>query len=79
MSRFLSDVPLGESAVVGNVSVENRAFKRIRELGFFPNQHITAAFESPLGDPRVYRVFGTWIALRNEDAGKIAVDERKTS
>lgn len=41
------------------------------ELGFLPGSHITAAHTAPGGDPKVYRVDGSEIALRRETASRL--------
>lgn len=38
------------------------------ELGFLPGSRIAASFRAPGGDPRVFRVDGTEVALRCETA-----------
>jgi ferrous iron transport protein A len=38
------------------------------ELGFLPGSRVSAPFAAPGGDPRVYRVDGTEVALRRETA-----------
>ncbi len=42
-------------------------------MGFFPGVGITAANKAPGGDPRVYRIDHSEIALRNETARHIFV------
>ncbi|HBY60193.1 MAG TPA: ferrous iron transport protein A [Solibacterales bacterium] len=42
--------------------------RRLMELGFVPGAHVTAAQAAPGGDPRVYRVDGSEVALRRETA-----------
>jgi ferrous iron transport protein A len=41
---------------------------RLMELGFLPGTTIVAGRAAPGGDPRVFRVDGSEIALRNETA-----------
>jgi ferrous iron transport protein A len=43
------------------------------ELGFLPGAHITAGLSAPGGDPRVFQVDGSEIALRRETARKLKV------
>jgi Fe2+ transport system protein FeoA len=38
------------------------------ELGFLPGLLVTAARRSPFGDPRLFRVDGSEIAIRRETA-----------
>jgi Fe2+ transport system protein A len=41
------------------------------ELGFLPGSIVTAARSAPGGDPRVFRVDGSEIALRKETAANL--------
>ena len=43
------------------------------ELGFLPGMQITAGLSAPGGDPRVFEVDGSEIALRRETARKLKV------
>jgi ferrous iron transport protein A len=43
------------------------------ELGFLPGARITAGLSAPGGDPRVFRVDGSEIALRRETARRMTV------
>jgi ferrous iron transport protein A len=48
------------------------------ELGFLPGTRITAGRSAPGGDPRVFQVDGSEIALRRETARHLTVRvERK--
>jgi len=44
---------------------------RLMELGFLPGTPIVAGKSAPGGDPRVYKVDGSEIALRKETSRKI--------
>jgi ferrous iron transport protein A len=43
------------------------------ELGFLPGTRITAGMSAPGGDPQVFQVDGSEIALRRETARKLRV------
>ena len=45
--------------------------RRLMELGFLPGSTVTAARSAPGGDPRIFRVDGSEIALRLETAAQI--------
>jgi Fe2+ transport system protein FeoA len=46
---------------------------RLMELGFLPGMAVTAARCAPGGDPRVFQVDGTEIALRRDTAAGLLV------
>ena len=45
--------------------------RRLMELGFLPGHAITPGHSAPGGDPRVFRVDGSEVALRRETARRL--------
>ncbi len=72
--RTLAELPIGQSGVVRALHVQGLERRRMMDLGLTPGTRITAEFRSPLGDPVSYRVRGTLIALRREQAQQIEID-----
>ena len=72
----LSEVELGEKATVVGIGAGCRGAerRRILDLGFIPGTVVEPELRSPGGDPTGYRVRGSVIALRNEQADQIRVD-----
>jgi len=64
----LSHLREGEQGVLERLDLSLEEAQRMMELGFVPGAHVTAAGSAPGGDPRVYRVDGSEIALRRETA-----------
>jgi len=64
----LADLAEGESAVLDSLDLPEDVALRLMELGFLPGSEIVAGKTAPGGDPRVYRVDGSEIALRKETA-----------
>jgi len=64
----LSHLRKGEQGVLDRLELSLEEAQRMMELGFVPGARITAAGSAPGGDPRVYRVDGSEIALRRETA-----------
>ena len=62
----LADLREGESAVLESLQLPEDVALRLMELGFLPGTTIVAGRAAPGGDPRVYRVDGSEIALRRE-------------
>jgi ferrous iron transport protein A len=46
---------------------------RLMELGFLPGHVIVPAMSAPGGDPRVFRVDGSEVALRRDTAARLLV------
>ena len=64
----LSHLREGEQGVLDRLELSLEEAQRMMELGFVPGARVTAAGSAPGGDPRVYRVDGSEIALRRETA-----------
>lgn len=71
----LADLPQGESAEVVSLDVNCQGFsrRRLMDLGFTPGARLEPALETFAGDPRAYRVRGTLVALRRDQAAQIIV------
>jgi len=73
----LSDLKKGQSAVVVSISKACRTSlrRRLMDLGILPGTTIRAELRGPAGDPVAYRVRGTLIGLRAEQAQHIHVNQ----
>lgn len=69
----LVDLAEGEQGVLEHIDLPEEFARRLMELGFLPGHVITAARGAPGGDPRVFRVDGSEIALRCETARRMRV------
>jgi len=82
-SRTLADLEIGQEAEVVRISPACRGIERRRlmDLGIVPGTAISRERRSMSGGLSAYRVRGTLIALRREQADTIAVeiDDRKAS
>jgi ferrous iron transport protein A len=72
-SRRLADLREGEAAIIEHIDLPTDFATRLMELGFLPGMTVTAARCAPGGDPRVFRVDGSEIALRRETAAQLLV------
>lgn len=69
--RKLADLREGEQAVIDRLDVPEDMGRRLMELGFIPGTTVVAALAAPGGDPRVFRVDGSEVALRRETAAHL--------
>ena len=69
--RSLAELGSGEAATLVRLDLPHDFANRLMELGFLPGSPVCAAFSAPGGDPRVFRVDGSEIALRRETARKL--------
>jgi ferrous iron transport protein A len=67
-SPSLADLAENESAQLDRLDLPSELAGRLMELGFVPGHTVEASRAAPGGDPRVFRVDGTEIALRRETA-----------
>lgn len=64
----LVDLRRGEQGVLESLDLPEDEARRLMELGFIPGSPITAGRSAPGGDPRVFQVDGSEVALRCETA-----------
>jgi ferrous iron transport protein A len=76
--RSLQDLSPGEEGVLDRLDLPKDVARRLMELGFLPGQRITRAMAAPGGDPMVYRVDGSEIALRRETASRLHLRDLST-
>ncbi|HZT34062.1 MAG TPA: FeoA family protein [Bryobacteraceae bacterium] len=67
----LTDLRRGEAGVLDRLDLPEEDARRLMELGFLPGSRITAALSAPGGDPRVFEVDGSEVALRRETAARL--------
>jgi ferrous iron transport protein A len=72
----LSEIAVGESAVVASLELSPEIGDHLMHLGFLPEATIEVLRRAPAGDPTVYRIEGAEIALRRETARYIQVRRR---
>jgi ferrous iron transport protein A len=67
----LAELKPGESGTLDRLDLPEDIAQRLMELGFLPGHTIVPARSAPGGEPRVYRVDGSEIALRRETAARL--------
>jgi len=73
----LVDLRRGDAAILDRIDLPGDDARRLMELGFLPGMQITAGRSAPGGDPRVFQVDGSEIALRRETARRMKVRRTK--
>jgi ferrous iron transport protein A len=71
ITRTLAQLREGESGVLDRLDLPEDIARRLMELGFLPGHIIIPARSAPGGEPRVYRVDGSEVALRRETASRL--------
>ncbi len=67
-AQNLTELKPGEAGVLEKLDLPEDDARRLMELGFVPGHSITRGLSAPGGDPRVFRVDGSEVALRRETA-----------
>lgn len=75
VAQPLSELALRQRAKIVSIDPEFRGLgrRRLLDLGFTPEAEVVPELTTPIGDPRAYRVRGTLVALRNEQARNVWV------
>jgi DtxR family Mn-dependent transcriptional regulator len=76
-SLSLAMLSPGDSATVAAVTTVGLARRRLMDLGVTPGVKVEAVMPSALGDPMAYRLRGSLIALRREQAAQVLVRDRE--
>jgi ferrous iron transport protein A len=74
----LMDLRRGDAAILDGIDLPTDDARRLMELGFLPGTQITAGRSAPGGDPQVFQVDGSEIALRRETARRLSVRRMQT-
>ena len=69
----LVDLQRGDAGVLEAIDLPGDEARRLMELGFLPGMRVTAGLSAPGGDPRVFQVDGSEIALRRETARRLHI------
>jgi len=69
----LVDLRRGDEAVLGEIDLPAEDARRLMELGFLPGTRVVAGQSAPGGDPRVFQVDGSEIAVRRETARRLRI------
>ena len=67
----LSNAKVGSAGVVERIDLPEEVSHHLAHLGFLPGTHVEVLRRAPAGDPRVYRIDGVEVGLRNETAKHI--------
>ncbi len=72
-SRTLADLSTGERCILDRLDLPDDVARRLMELGFLPGNEIVPGRRAPGGGPRVFRVDGSEVALRDDTAACLYV------
>ncbi len=64
--QALADLEVGDRAILAELKLAPSVADHLMNLGFVPGLEVTVLRSGPGGDPRVYRVDGTEVAMRRD-------------
>ena len=70
-AKNLTELKPGEVGVLEKLDLPEGDAQRLMEMGFIPGHSVTRGLAAPGGDPRVFRVDGSEVALRRETASRL--------
>jgi Fe2+ transport system protein FeoA len=73
----LMDLRRGDEGVLSVIDMPVEDARRLMELGFLPGARVVAGQSAPGGDPRVFQVDGSEIAVRRETALLLKIHRHK--
>lgn len=71
----LSRLPIGTNGKVTALTAKGSVRRRMLDLGFVQGTDVLAVRKSPSGDPIAYKIRGAIIALRQEEASDILIQQ----
>ena len=71
--RTLQHLRKGDRGILEQIDLPEDDARRLMELGFLPGTIITAGQSAPGGDPQVFQVDGSEIALRRSTAAQLTI------
>ncbi|MBX9765771.1 MAG: FeoA domain-containing protein [Bdellovibrionales bacterium] len=71
------DLKPGESGVIRSLAGTPGLCDRLRGLGFFPGEKLFLEMKTALGDPIIFQVRATKVALRKDEAAGILLETSK--
>lgn len=65
----------GDEGVLDRLEVVAEVAERLMELGFLPGVRVSAGPAAPGGDPMVFRVDGSEVAIRRDTARRLILND----
>ncbi len=74
MQKNLSQLRVGDRAIIKEIGASQEIKERLESLGLIEGVEVDVVGAAPLGCPRIYRALNAMVALRNETARLIGVE-----
>ena len=74
-AKTLSDLRQGDEGTLDRLEIAEEVAQRLMELGFLPGVRVSAARPAPGGDPMIFRVDGSEVAIRRATARRLILSD----
>ncbi len=72
-AHTLAELPPGQRCILDRLDLPEDIARRLMELGFLPGTEVVPGRRAPGAGPRVFRVDGSEVALRQETAAHLYI------
>ncbi len=79
MERTLTELELGQNAVITKVTGNGAIRRRMIDMGIVPGMEVRMERYAPLGDPIEIKLKGCHISLRKEEAENVLIEIGRNS
>ena len=76
--RTLDQLTAGTCGIIERLDLPEEFAHRLMQMGFIPGTRVELAHAAPGGDPKVFRVDGSEVALRRETATHLMLHKCQT-
>lgn len=73
----LSELKVGERAVISSFLPGDNSLIRLREMGLIPGSQVQLVRKAPMGDPIEIAIRGSLLSIRSHEAERIEVQIKK--
>lgn len=73
-AQRLSELKPGQRAIVLDILGDGPAHRRMLDMGLVPGARVEVVRTAPLGDPVEFRIKGSYVAMRREEADNVLVE-----
>lgn len=75
MAKSLFQLTKGHTGTIKEILTDSVTRERLESLGFIEGAEILTVRGSPLGCPRIYKTLNTLVAIRNDIAKQVLLEE----
>ena len=74
MEQCLNCLEEGQRGEITRIALDGQLYRRLSDLGLTAGTPVLCLRKSPAGDPVLYRIRGTMLALRKKDSSRVFVE-----